>query len=63
MWKFIESGVWRGGVHERDKLRVAAQSIKAKLFSWYSARRQAFPSENLTQLSSLSLGMVGKPNA
>ena len=63
MWKFIESGVWGGGVHERDKLRVAAQSIKAELFSWYSTRRQAFPSENLTQLSNLSLGMVGKANA
>ena len=63
MWKFVESGIWGGGVHERDKVRVAAQITTTELFSWYSTRRQAFPSESLTQLSNLSLGMVGKANA
>lgn len=61
VWSLLSSGIW-GRVGTRDEeLLVAVECFKHELHLWYKARRRSHPDEVLTQVSDVTMKMVGSP--
>ena len=62
MWFLFNSKVW-GNLESTDEeqLIVSVHALRAELMSWYTARAQQHPQEQLSKLADLTFNMVGTP--
>ena len=65
VWRLLSSGLWGTiAASESERVQVGVICLRAELMAWYAARRRALsPAHHVTELSDLTVKMVGTATA
>ena len=65
VWRLLSSGLWGTiAASESERVQVGVLCLRAELMAWYAARRRALsPAHHVTELSDLTVKMVGTATA
>ena len=59
LWQLLLSRLWGQGNNLSEVVAISAAVLKNKLLAWYKVYRRANPTRNLTELSDMTVKMLG----